>query len=71
MKLLACFQNFLVIIFSKFTAPLVFVLVLVVNIFNVMFQSLQRQQSVELAKSIYEAAMLVHHANNFKTRKEF
>ena len=34
-------------------------------------QALQRRQSVELAKSIYEAAILVHKANNMKTEKEF
>ena len=34
-------------------------------------QMLQRQDSVELVKSIYEAAMLVHKANRIKTEKEF
>ncbi len=34
-------------------------------------QLLQRKESTELAKAIYEAAMLVHKANNMKTQKEF
>ena len=34
-------------------------------------QVLQRKESTELAKAIYEAATLVQKANNMKTQREF
>jgi hypothetical protein len=34
-------------------------------------QMLLRQESLELVKSVYQAAMLVHKANRIKTEKEF